>query len=201
MSGSCVRQRIITGGLRTLRPRCLYFSDSPYRFCDLHDDVSHRFLRRAEPSARGKRRAHLVEFFECHAMHSRDEKASAEQGALFIAPYAPVGTLDPITSGWVNRQPSSPEYRRSASSSRPSCSVRSVETRCTYRTSRRRASTLPPRRIVWSRVCSHRDARVAEVVFSGGELRGQDVQLLDHGFAEQFAGQNRGSPQRLGDTP
>lgn len=131
----------LTGGLRTLRPRCLFFSDGPYRFRDLHDDVSHRFLSRAEPSARGKRRAHLVEFFECHAMHSRDEKASAEQGALFIAPYAPVGTLDPITSGWVNRQPSSPEYRRSASSSRPSCSVRSVETRCTYRTSRRRAST------------------------------------------------------------
>lgn len=91
----------LTGGQRTLRPRCLFFIDGSCRLRDLHDDVSHRSLRRAEPSARGKRRAHLVEFFECHAVHSRGEKASAGQGALFIAPYAPVGTLDPFTSGWV----------------------------------------------------------------------------------------------------
>lgn len=77
-------------------------------------DSPSKLARNAEPSARGKRRAHPVEFFECHAVHSRGEKASAGQGTLFIAPYAPVGTLNPFTSGWVNRQPSSPEYRRSA---------------------------------------------------------------------------------------
>lgn len=41
-------------------------------------------------------------------------------------------------------------------------------------------------------------ATLDEIMVSGGDFGAPDVQLFDRGLAEQFAGQNRGSPPPIG---